>query len=173
MGNVTAIIEREGVKRIGDILHAAHKDAVYYVDEWNDHFKVHGYCADKCIVGVHNQHTHYKLDELRAAFQEAVNPLKVGQKVKFAEEKTHRWTVRAVRGQFAILTAMQFGKIWYTIIDFVKGIRGPDNCYGIGYETDEDIANAMLALHGEHPDGHTEIEVSHRHKLPLSIAGVK
>lgn len=101
------------------------------------------------------------------------NNLVVGQKVRFDSEKTHRWTVRAVRGHFAILTTMQFGKIWYTIIDFEKGIRGPDNCYGIGYKTEEDIQNAMLALHDEHPDGYTSIEVSHRHKVKLDIASIK
>lgn len=48
------------------ILNAAHKEALYYVDEWTDNFGgVHGYCTDKFVVGVHNKHTHYKLSDLR------------------------------------------------------------------------------------------------------------
>lgn len=102
-----------------------------------------------------------------------MNTLKVGQKVKFDEEKRYRWTVRSVREHFAILTTTQFGKVWYTIIDFKRNVRGPDNAYGIGYLTQEDIDNAMLALFGEHPDGYTEIEVSYRRCLPLNISGVR
>ncbi len=49
------------------ILESAHQEAVYFVDEWNEHFKVHGFYTDKCIVGVHNPHSHYKLSELKQA----------------------------------------------------------------------------------------------------------
>ncbi len=61
------LIEKLGKAKISDILKEAHPDAVYYVDEWNEHFKVHGYCADKCIVGINNPHTHYKLTDLQEA----------------------------------------------------------------------------------------------------------
>lgn len=63
------LIEKLGIEKVQDILNNAHDDAVYYVDEWNEHFKVHGYCTDKCIIGVHNAHTHYKLSALRNALR--------------------------------------------------------------------------------------------------------
>lgn len=58
--------DRLGVEAITDIIENAHQDAVYYVDEWNEHFKAHGYCTDKCIIGLHNPHTHYRLDRLQS-----------------------------------------------------------------------------------------------------------
>lgn len=61
------LIEKLGKDKVLDILKEAHSEAIYYVDEWNDHFKVQGFCADKCIVGVHNPHTHYKLSDLHEA----------------------------------------------------------------------------------------------------------
>ncbi len=98
----------------------------------------------------------------------AENPLKIGQKVKFDEEKRFNWTVRAVRENFAILTSARH----YTIVDFDRGVRGPDNHYGIGYETDEQVDNAMRSLFGEGDhDQHTE--VSYRHKVKLNITGIK
>jgi len=63
------LIEKLGAEKVQNILSNAHDDAVYYVDEWNEHFKVHGYCTDKCIIGVHNPHTHYKLSALRNALR--------------------------------------------------------------------------------------------------------
>lgn len=59
------LVERLGVDKIQDILNNAHDDAVYYVDEWSEHFKVHGYCTDKCIIGVHNTQIHYRLETLK------------------------------------------------------------------------------------------------------------
>lgn len=96
------------------------------------------------------------------------NTLIVGQKVKFDDEKRFNWIVRSVRDQFAILTSSRF----YTIIDFEKEIRGPDDHYGIGYKTDEQIANAMLALFSEHPND-LEIEISHRNRKKLNITGIQ
>ncbi len=63
------LIEKLGIEKVQDILSNAHDDAVYYVDEWNEHFKVNGYCTDKMIIGVHNPHTHYKLSALRSALR--------------------------------------------------------------------------------------------------------
>lgn len=94
--------------------------------------------------------------------------LEVGQKVKFDKEKYFRWTVRAVREPFAILTTAG-NRGYYCIVDMVKDVRGPDNCYGVGYETDEQIAEAMDRLH----DDENGIEISHRRRIPLVIAGVK
>ncbi|CAM0623084.1 Phage protein [Acinetobacter baumannii] len=61
------LLEKLGAKGIKKILESAHQEAVYFVDEWNEHFKVHGFYTDKCIVGVHNPHSHYKLSELKQA----------------------------------------------------------------------------------------------------------
>lgn len=61
------LIEKLGGKKVAKILKNAHQDAVYYVDEWNEHFKAHGFYTDKCIVGVHNPHSHYKLSVLKQA----------------------------------------------------------------------------------------------------------
>lgn len=61
------LIKRLGIKKISEILKEAHPKAVYYVDEWNDQFRTHGFYADKCIVGVHNPHSHYKLSDLETA----------------------------------------------------------------------------------------------------------
>ncbi|RIX01103.1 hypothetical protein D3X38_08525 [Acinetobacter baumannii] len=61
------LLEKLGAKRITKILENAHQEAVYFVDEWNEHFKAHGFYTDKCIVGVHNPHSHYKLSVLKQA----------------------------------------------------------------------------------------------------------
>lgn len=108
----------------------------------------------------------YKYQHIR--FARKGNPFKVGQKVKFDDEKTFRWTVVAVRDEYAILTTKGAGH--YTIVDTIEQIRGPDNCYGVGYETDEQIADAMRRLVEDCEDG---IEVSHRHRIPLVVTEVK
>jgi hypothetical protein len=79
--------------------------------------------------------------------------LRVGDRVKFADEK-QRWTVRAVTtgGRFVILTK-PFNlqrTVLYTVVDFDRGVRGRDNYYGLGYETPEDIDQAL------HEFQHTE-----------------
>lgn len=100
----------------------------------------------------------------------AKHNLQVGQKVKFDDEKIFRWTVRAVRHPFAILTTA--GKRgYYTIVDLKKEIRGPDNCYGVGYETDEQVGRAMARLH--EPNGMHGIEISRRNCIPLVISDIK
>jgi hypothetical protein len=65
-----------------------------------------------------------------------------------------RWTVRGVTtaGRFVILT-QPFNlqrTVLYTIVDFDWGIRGRDNFYGLGYETDGQVAAAL------HEFQHTE-----------------
>lgn len=79
--------------------------------------------------------------------------LKVGDKVNLASSK-RAWTVRGVtdRGRFVILT-QPFNvrrTVLYTVIDFDRGIRGRDNYYGLGYESDADVAAAL------HDFQHTE-----------------
>jgi len=70
----------------------------------------------------------------------------VGDKVRLASSK-RRWTVRGVTraGRFVILTQpfnLQH-TVLYTVIDFERGVRGKDDHYGLGYESDEDIADAL------------------------------
>lgn len=72
--------------------------------------------------------------------------LSVGDKVQLADT-VQRWTVRGVTtaGRFAILTK-PFNlqrTVLYSVIDFDRGVRGRDNFYGLGYETDEQVADAL------------------------------
>lgn len=93
--------------------------------------------------------------------------LKVGQKVKFDNEKRFNWTVQAVRDQFAILTATLAGKGYYTIVDLTLGVRSSGISWGLAHKTKEDCEMSMLALFGEHPDG-IEQELSNRNKKKIS-----
>lgn len=79
--------------------------------------------------------------------------LAVGDQVKL-RNGVRRWTVRGVTatGRFVILT-QPFNlqrTVLYTVVDFDRGIRGRDNYYGLGYESDEDVAAAL------HEFQHTE-----------------
>ena len=95
--------------------------------------------------------------------------LEVGQKVKLDNSW---WLVRAVRYPFVICTQNMFGKGYYTIIDVERGIRGEGTSWGLGHDTDEQIAESMLALHGEHPD-EIKQEISLRNNMPLNIIKLK
>lgn len=79
--------------------------------------------------------------------------LQAGDKVALSDTK-RKWTVRGVTraGRFVILTQPFNLKrtVLYTVIDFDRGVRGRDDMYGVGYETDEDIASAL------HQFQHTE-----------------
>lgn len=119
--------------------------------------------------------------------------LAVGDRVRFAPYK-RGMTVRAVTtgGRFAILT-MPFpaqNTVIYTVIDFERGVRGCDDHYGLGYETDEQVACALEAFQATEDDltgqrareaaerGETSwpavlaAEVSHRKYVPLDIVTV-
>lgn len=97
--------------------------------------------------------------------------LKVGQKVKFDNENIW-FTVKAVRHPFVICWCNLFGKGYYTILDVENNIRGTGTSWGLGHETDEQIAESMLALHGEHPD-EIEQEISRRNRVPLKILEIR
>lgn len=82
---------------------------------------------------------------------------KVGDKVKLADTK-QRWTVKGVTaaGRFVILTKPFNPKpsVLYTVIDFDRGVRGRDDMYGIGYDTDDKMAAAVhMFQHTEDADG--------------------
>lgn len=69
-----------------------------------------------------------------------------GDRVKLGATK-RQWTVRGVTaaGRFAILTQPFNPKrtVLYTVIDFERGVRGKDDHYGLGYETDELVVEAL------------------------------
>lgn len=98
--------------------------------------------------------------------------LHVGDRVQFTGE-TYRvwWTVKAVStdGRWAILTKPFNARrtVLYTIVDFDDGVRGPDDCAGLGYESDEQIAGAMAMFEAG------DAEVSVRYDVHLDIAQVR
>ncbi len=92
--------------------------------------------------------------------------LKVGNKVKFDNEKIFRWTVRAVSHPFVICTTAGDDG-FYTILDLDNKYRGPDNCYGVGYATEAQILSAIGRL------ASGDLEISRRHRIPLVIKEVK
>lgn len=77
--------------------------------------------------------------------------LALGQKVRFDSDRTSM-TVRAVSrgGRFVALTRPfnlgRRSKVQYTVIDFALGIRGTATSWGVGFETDEQCAEAMAAF---------------------------
>lgn len=98
------------------------------------------------------------------------SPLKLtpGQKIRFEGER-QRYTVRASNDRFAICTKPFNVKrtTLYTIIDFVRMVRGRENLiFGMGFETDEQCRQALDRLVNE------ESEVSYRHSIPLDIVKV-
>lgn len=165
---------------IEGIINRCPADMDSYVDDVNpDNPEIHGFYVNSLVLRNMTHADAMKLhwyEKPRYSVQKLLNavngnPLKVGNKVKFDDEKIYTWTVRAVREQFAILTRKEH----YTIVDTIEGIRGPDDHYGVGYETDEQVENAMKGLFEEFDfDGpHPNIEISHRHRIPLVIAGIK
>lgn len=171
-------------EQIMGIINRCPEDMDSYVDDTDpNNTDIHGYYVNafslrnkthaECICLPWYEKPRYNVQKLSRAV--SGNPLKVGDKVKFDDEKRWLWKVCAVREEFAILTKDQFGKGYYTIIDYIEGIRGPDDHYGVGYETDEQIENAMKGLFGEcNLDGmDRNIEISHRHRIPLVIADIK
>lgn len=116
-----------------------------------------------------------------------------GDSVQFAETKQW-WRVRAVSSRYVILTAPytlpnypckgeyhdrqppEHQHVFYCIVDWERGVRGPDDHYGVGYETEDDIADAMRRLHHSYyQDGYEvpTIEVSHRaHSIRVRVARV-
>ena len=103
--------------------------------------------------------------------------MRVGDSVQFAESKRW-WKVRAVSDRFVILTSPYNlrNTVFYTIIDWERGVRGPDDHYGVGYETEEEIADAMRRLNLDPYVASEEapIEVSYRpHTIRLRIEQVR
>lgn len=173
MKDVIKFVRSKTQEQLADILSKEKTGAVFYCDgvhPFGAH--IHGFSLPNLAHWGHyelipySNIPRYRFDEIRRAMQP--NPFKVGQRVKFDSQLRHGWLVRAVQDEFAILTN---GKS-YTIADVVAGIRGPDNCYGIGYEDDEQIQIAMRRLTAD-PSSDDHIEISRRHSIPLSIGGIK
>lgn len=90
--------------------------------------------------------------------------LEVGDKVWFQGER-QGYTVRARNDRYVICTKPFNARrtVLYSVIDCELGVRGTDNCYGIGYETQEQIDEAMRWFEKG------RAEVSHRNHVYLYI----
>ena len=91
--------------------------------------------------------------------------LKEGIRVKFAEEK-QSYIVRASNVAFAVCTKpFNLQKtVLYTIIDWIKNIRGTEDLiFSMGAETDKDCQEMLYRL------TQGETQVSRRNKIPLQI----
>lgn len=101
-------------------------------------------------------------------------PLRPGDRVQFTDSRRW-WKVRAMSERHVILTSPFNLKrtVLYTIIDWERGVRGPDNCHSVGYETPAEIEDALVRL--SQPEGEwNRIEVSHRaHSIRVDIAAVR
>lgn len=104
------------------------------------------------------------------AMQNEAKNLKKDQKVKFDNE-SYYYTVRAVRHPFVICTLKLFGENYYTILNTETNVRGSGSNCAFCHRTDLEIAESMLALHGEDPNGF-EQEISSRNSVPISISDV-
>lgn len=127
--------------------------------------------------------------------------LAVGDRVSFSRQNAKRnqwWLVRAVGGErdrFVVLTQQAVGKpkglLRYTIIDWDRGVRGPCNLigqgwdFGVGDDYDVSAQKLIRALEAhvevqkwlaEHPSSYRdldepEVEVSYRNNVEIEIVG--
>lgn len=87
----------------------------------------------------------------------------IGAFVTFAEDKKP-YRIRARSGRFIVCTRPYSKKktVYYTVIDLVEGIRGPENLvFGMGAESDDDCWNMVDRLDGRdnnHPKGRDAVE---------------
>lgn len=100
---------------------------------------------------------------------ELIQPIvmRVGSRVRFAEDK-QSYTIRAMSERYAICTKPYNPKktVYYTIVDIVEMIRGPNNLvFNIyDYSKAEDCEQSLRDL----VDG--KIEISSRHRIPLMFS---
>jgi hypothetical protein len=96
---------------------------------------------------------------------------KVGDKIKFAEEKL-RYTVRAA-GERYIVCNKPFNPqrtVLYTVIDWEEQVRGTENVvFSIGAETQEQCEEMLMRLEGRDAELGWSTEVSRRNRIPLKI----
>ncbi len=98
-------------------------------------------------------------------------PLKVGDRVKFIGDRRW-WTVRAVSEHFAALVRqVEFrpaGTLYYTVLDWRNGVRGPCNLSGQGYGDGSYSEAECARLLAEFEAG--DLEVSHRNNVAIKFA---
>lgn len=96
---------------------------------------------------------------------------KVGDKIKFAEEKL-RYTVQA-SGDRYIVCSKPFNPrrtVLYTVIDWVEQVRGTENLiFGGGAETREQCEEMLMRLEGRDAELGWATEVSRRNRVPLRL----
>jgi hypothetical protein len=87
-----------------------------------------------------------EIEEARDIMNRTWPTFTAGQRVRFSTEK-QAYTVRAVSkdGRYVICTKPFNARrtVLYTVLDLELGVRGRDNYYGLGYETDEAVAHAL------------------------------
>ena len=123
--------------------------------------------------------------------------LAVGDRVRLLRggEYTRWWDVRAADDRFVVLTRQRSfkpkGELLYTVIDWERGVRGPCNLVGQGWNVEEpggcDALLRALNAHLDHmahlstvpagvsvpvPDEIT-CEVSYRNNVPIEIADIR
>lgn len=93
---------------------------------------------------------------------ERIESLAVGDQVEFFHDDG-LYTVQASNDRFSIMTCGE----WYTIIDWNKRIRGPNNlCFNLyEYSEQEGVDDCMADL--MNPD--ENVEVSRRNSIDLDI----
>lgn len=111
----------------------------------------------------------------------SIPALHPGQRVRFATpapEARYWWDVRTGDERYTILTRQApfhpKGERAYTIIDRKRGVRGPCNRIGQGWDLhmgDEACAALLRALqaHDEAPGRIGAVEVSYRNNVPVVI----
>jgi hypothetical protein len=93
---------------------------------------------------------------------------KVGQKIKFAEEK-QAYIIKACNDKFLVCTKPFNLKrtVLYSIVDLDQNIRGTENLvFGLGAETEEECQEMLDRL------ASGETEVSYLYRIPLNIEKV-
>lgn len=88
-----------------------------------------------------------------------------GTKIRFESERL-RYTVRVASDRFAVCTKPFNPRhtVLYTIIDFERDVRGPEDLiFGCGFETDAQCLEALVRL------TLGESAVSYRHCIPLDM----
>jgi hypothetical protein len=104
--------------------------------------------------------------------------LEVGDQVRLAHGSPGRWwwTVRAVTENFvACVHQAPFhrrGVMFYTVLDWRNGVRGPCNLIGQGYGDgtySEGECAKMLSEFERRRGEWPELEVSHRNRVPLGV----
>jgi hypothetical protein len=97
---------------------------------------------------------------------------KAGDRIRFrGEHYVFEVKASAADGRYLICYCPPHGCVpqMWCLVDFDRGVRGPDDHYGyMGYETAEGVA-AMVAALEEEP---ARVEISYRNNVVLDIASI-